>query len=282
MINNVYLILCYTGALMSLVVLAFITEYPKISPAYAHASPVSYSPPSNSVLVQGGEPSPSDVMIAFSERPEPKASYIRVTNSEGERIDNNDYRITGNNERQATVSLDPEKLKPDVYSVSWLALSRDDGHITRGSYIFTIREAAAPPTEDVIDNNTFSEQVEIDNVLLKYEISPFYAGVNNNFMLTLSDISDTTANNNPPINIRNVTWLFTNEQAGIGPIVATLGRVDNGVYSIDGGYLSQAGEWDIRIVVQRTDAYDLNHSFDVQVNSTNTATPSNSSKSLST
>jgi len=62
-----------------------------------------------------------------------------------------------------------------------------------------------------------------------------------------------------------------------------LERVDNGTYSIDGGYLSQAGEWDIRIVVQRTDAYDLNHSFDVQVNSTtNTATPSNSSKSLST
>jgi methionine-rich copper-binding protein CopC len=280
MINNVYLILCYTGVLMSLVVLAFIIEYHQIVPVYAHASPVSYSPQSNSVLVQGGEPSPNNVIIAFSERPEPKASYIRVTNSEGERIDNNDYRITGNNERQATVSLDPEKLKPDVYSVSWLALSRDDGHITRGSYIFTIREAAPPPTEDVIDNNTFSEQVEIDNVLLKYEISPFYAGVNNNFMLTLSD---TSADNNPPINLRNVTWLFTNEQAGIGPIVATLERVDNGTYSIDGGYLSQAGEWDIRIVVQRTDAYDLNHSFDVQVNSTtNTTTPSNSSKSLST
>jgi methionine-rich copper-binding protein CopC len=270
MINNVYLILCYTGVLMSLVVLAFIIEYHQIVPVYAHASPVSYSPQSNSVLVQGGEPSPNNVIIAFSERPEPKASYIRVTNSEGERIDNNDYRITGNNERQATVSLDPEKLKPDVYSVSWLALSRDDGHITRSSYIFTIREAAAPSTEDVINNNTFSEQVEIDNVLLKYDISPFYAGVNNNFMLTLLD---TTANNNPPINIRNVTWLFTNEQAGIGPIVATLERVDNGTYNIDGGYLSQAGEWDIRIVVQRTDAYDLNHRFDVQVNSTNTTTP---------
>lgn len=176
--------------------------------------------------------------------------------------------------------MDTEKLKPDVYSVSWLALSRDDGHITRGSYIFTIREAAAPPTEHVIYNNTFSEQVEIDNVLLKYEISPFYAGVNNNFMLTLLD---TTSNNNPPINLRNVTWLFTNKQAGIGPIVATLGRVDDSTYSIDGGYLSQAGELDIRIVVQRTDAYDLNHSFDVQVNSTtNTATSSNSSKSLST
>lgn len=227
MINKVYFISGYAFMLMVLSMLTPIAEYPKMGSVYAHASPVSYSPPSNSVLVQEGALLPDKVIIAFSERPEPKASYIRVTNSEGERIDNNDYRITGNNERQATVSLDVNKLTPDVYTVSWLALSRDDGHITRGSYIFTIREAAAP-TEDVINNNTFSDQVEIDNVLLKYEISPFYAGVNNNFMLTLSD---TTADNNPPINIRNVTWLFTNEQAGIGPIVAALERVDNGTYS---------------------------------------------------
>jgi len=185
MINKVLFISGYAFILMVLSMLTPISEYPRIVPVYAHASPVSYSPPSNSVLVQGAEPSPNNVVIAFSERPEPKASYIRVTNSEGERIDNNDYRIIGNNEREATVSLDIDKLKPDVYSVSWLALSRDDGHITRGSYIFTIREAAAPPTEDVINNNTFSDQVEIDNVLLKYDISPFYAGVNNNFMLTL-------------------------------------------------------------------------------------------------
>lgn len=37
-------------------------------------------------------------------------------------------------------------------------------------------------------------------------------------------------------------------------------------YSESGGYLSQPGEWEIRIVVQRTNAYDLNHEFNISIN----------------
>jgi methionine-rich copper-binding protein CopC len=68
--------------------------------AYGHATPVSYSPPANAVInmeQRQGQPLPDKVAILFSERPEPKVSYIHVANSENKRVDNNDFKITGQN-----------------------------------------------------------------------------------------------------------------------------------------------------------------------------------------
>ena len=229
------------------------------SNVYGHAAPVSYSPSANSIITQNGS-LPTKVVISFSERPEPKVSYIHVTNAKNNRIDNNDYAITGQNERQATVTLDNNKLAPGVYTVSWLALSRDDGHITKGSYVFTIKSAQAGQTISSNQNNTFFDQITIDNVNLQYKITPFYAGISNNFNVTLTDASGKS-----PTNIKNVIIQFNNKQAGIGPVVANLDKLENGVYITEGGYLSQPGEWDIKITVQRNGAYDLNHSFKVTV-----------------
>jgi methionine-rich copper-binding protein CopC len=227
------------------------------SNVYGHAAPVSYSPSVNSIFTQNGS-LPTKVVISFSERPESKVSYIHVTNSKNNRIDNNDYAITGQNDRQATVTLDNNKLAPGVYTVSWLALSRDDGHITKGSYVFTINSAQAAQTIPSNQNNTFSDQVTIDNVILQYKITPFYAGISNSFNVTLTDASGKS-----PTNIKNVIIQFNNKQAGIGPVVANLDKPENGVYITEGGYLSQPGEWDIKFTVQRNGAYDLNHSFKV-------------------
>ena len=103
--------------------------------AYGHAIPSTYSIEPNSILSR--ESAPSQLVISFSERPDPKISYIHVVNSENERIDNDDFTITGLNGRQATVTLDKTKLEEDgVYTVSWRAMSLDDGHIAQGSYVF--------------------------------------------------------------------------------------------------------------------------------------------------
>src|ERR671925_1026714 len=105
--------------------------------AYGHAIPSTYSIEPNSIL--NGESAPSQLVISFSERPDPKISYIHVVNSENERIDNDDFTITGLNGRQATVTLDKTKLEEDgVYTVSWRAMSLDDGHIAQGSYVFGV------------------------------------------------------------------------------------------------------------------------------------------------
>lgn len=105
-------------------------------------------------------------------------------------------------------------------------------------------------------NNDLANSTIIDNVNVTYKISPFYSGINNNFTVSLSD-SDGKA----PTNVKTVFLIFSNKQAGLGPISAELTKVDEGEYNGSGGYLSQPGEWEVKMTVQRNESYDLNHSF---------------------
>jgi methionine-rich copper-binding protein CopC len=226
--------------------------------AYSHANPTSYFPPSNSMIGQDGT-LPDKVVIAYTERPEPKASFIRVTDSENQRVDKNDYGISASNPREASVSIDSSKLKPGVYTVSWLALSKDDGHITRGSYVFTV-STGSNTTESVMTSNNFTDSAIVDNINITSKISPFYSGINNNFTVLFSD-----TNGNAPTNIKTVFIIFNNQEAGLGPISTELNKVTEGEYSGAGAYLSQPGEWEAKIIGQRTDAYDLNHNFNFDI-----------------
>ena len=72
-------------------------------------------------------------------------------------------------------------------------------------------------------------------------------------------------NNKPLSNINNVIMQFTNQNQNIGPIIANLEKTGDQAYSITGAYLSQEGEWNVKITVQRTGQYDLNHSFDISI-----------------
>jgi methionine-rich copper-binding protein CopC len=224
---------------------------------YSHANPISYTPRSNSIVGENGI-LPEKAVIVFSERPEPKASYIHVTNSDNERVDKNDYGVNSNNPRESSISIDTTKLKPGIYTVSWFALSRDDGHITKGSYVFTVPKASNSPETGgrVMTNNDFVNSTIINNVNVTFRISPFYSGINNNFTVSLSD-SDGKA----PTNVKTVFLIFSNKQAGLGPISAELTKAGEGLYNGSGGYLSQPGEWEVKMTVQRNEAYDLNHSF---------------------
>jgi methionine-rich copper-binding protein CopC len=242
-----------TGILIIFLIATLLLE----NNAYGHANPISYSPAANSIIQQVNEQLlPSKVTILFSERPEPKVSYIHVTNSKNVRVDNNDYTISDRNNREAAVTLDTSNLSSGVYTVSWLTLSRDDGHISKGSYVFSISPSQQSSSSNPVSGNkTFSEQTTIDNVNLKNEITPFSVGINT-FNVTLTD-----QQGNPAKNITNVIMQFTNTESNIGPIVANLDKKGEGQYTVTGGYLSQPGEWEIKVIVQRSGAYDLNYSF---------------------
>jgi methionine-rich copper-binding protein CopC len=233
--------------------------------AYGHATPVSYSPPTNAVIsMQQQQSLPDKVIILFSERPEPKVSYIHVTNSENKRVDNNDFKITGQNDREATITLDKSKLSDGVYSVSWLVLSRDDGHITKGSYVFNIQPPQSKRSQQEIistgqNANAFSESSVVDNLNLTLIITPFYVG-QNTFNVILTNESGMS-----PTNIRNVILSFSNQEAEIGPLVANLNKTGQGEFSAQGSYLSQLGNWEIGVTAQRSRAYDINHTFETMV-----------------
>ena len=232
-------------------------------PVLGHANPVLYDPPSNSIF-QLDQLLPRSITILYSERPEPKVSYIHVLNSNNERIDNKDFKIIGEDERGALVTLDSTKLSRGTYTISWLVLSKDDGHITKGSYVFTITDPLSI-TNNITNTtkektNIFLEQTIIDKVNLEYEISPLIAGDMNTFTVTLKDEMG-----KPIDNVKNVMLQFNNQEQNIGPIIANLKKSENGIYNTTGAYISQEGKWNIKITVQRTGEYDLNHSFDIIV-----------------
>ena len=104
-------------------------------PVYGHANPVTYDPSPNKVF-DSPQSLPSKVTITFTERPEVKASSIKVLNSNNERIDTNDLKIS-DSDKTLSISIDKTKIMPGIYTVNWAALSKDDGHITKGSYVFS-------------------------------------------------------------------------------------------------------------------------------------------------
>jgi copper transport protein len=137
--------------------IAFVGQPTTFQAAYGHATPSTYSIEPNSILQS--DPVPSELVISFSERPDPQISYIRVTNSQNERIDNADFTVSDSNPRQATVTLDTTKLEEDgVYTVSWRALSLDDGHIAQGSYVFGVGNVT--PENVIGDGNQQQTQTQ--------------------------------------------------------------------------------------------------------------------------
>jgi hypothetical protein len=103
-----------------------------------------------------------------------------------------------------------------------------------------------------------------------------------NLLLQTKDILQFNVTLNDPSvkytsNIKNVILSFTNQEARLGPIVANLNRTGEGKFAALGSYLSQPGEWELKVTVPRSGEYDLNHTFNVMAKdptTNNTASPS--------
>jgi hypothetical protein len=56
------------------------------------------------------------------------------------------------------------------------------------------------------------------------------------------------------------------QDLSLGPIFAKLVKKNNTAYSIEGGYLSGPGAWDVKLMIQRSNLYDLNYRVGLVVN----------------
>jgi len=233
-------------------------------PVYGHANPVTYDPSPNKVF-DSSQSLPDKVTITFSEKPEVKASSIKVLNSNNQRIDNNDLKIT-DSDRTLSVSIDKSKITPGIYTVNWAALSKDDGHITKGSYVFSFDNKNTQQAQNsqimpnVNGSTGYSKNfTTADNIVLKFKITPFSVG-QNNFTLGIVHANGTAVEN-----IKNVFLEFNNPEKNLGPLVDTMDKVEAGNYSKSGSFISQDGNWQIKITVQRIGEYDINQQLDIQV-----------------
>lgn len=232
--------------------------------AYGHASPITYEPSPNQII-DSVESVPEKVTISFTEGPEPRASSIKVVNSNNERIDKNDLQVL-EAEKSLSVSLDKSKVVPGTYTTDWLVLSKEDGHITRGSYVFSVEDRNVLTIGQQQQNTTttislgYSNNITTpDNIVINFEINPNEVGQNT------FNVSAFYTNGTAVENIRNVFLEFNNPSKNLGPIAETMDKIDSGKYSSVGNYLSQSGTWEIKVIIQRIGDYDINQQFDVEV-----------------
>lgn len=110
-------------------------NYTLFLPVNGHAGPIAYKPQPNQII-NSTQILPNEVTITFTERPELKASIIHITVFNNTRIDNDDLKF-GDSDKELSVSLNKSKLIFGDYTIKWVTLSKDDGFITKGSYVFS-------------------------------------------------------------------------------------------------------------------------------------------------
>ncbi len=228
-------------------------------PVYGHASPIAYDPKPNQII-NSDQLLPNDVTITFTESPEQRASSLKVMGPNNDRIDNNDLKVSDSS-KSLSISLDKSKVMPGTYTVNWLVLSKADGHITKGSYVFSLAEDNQTQNQQPSANvsSQYSKNVTADNVALNFDISPFKVG-QNTFNIQFSYLNGTAVEN-----IRDVFLEFNNPAKNIGPIVDVMDKTDSGKYTSTGSFLSQEGDWEIKITAQRIGEYDINQLINVNV-----------------
>jgi len=115
-------------------------------PASAHADLLNSDPKSGSTLATA----PTHITLAYSERVDPGLSLVSVLDTSGRDIRASAVAVVAGQPRELSVSL-PAHLPDGVYTVSWRAVSSDDGHVTAGAFAFGVgtepgaTPAALPP-----------------------------------------------------------------------------------------------------------------------------------------
>ena len=119
-------------------ILALIIALFTSSVVLAHADIARSDPAANAVLEQA----PAQITIEFTEPVEPRLSKIEVLYDDGSIADNNDTWRDAADPKVLHVSM--KESREGTYIVSWRALSEVDGHVTGGSYVFSVGQPIDP------------------------------------------------------------------------------------------------------------------------------------------
>lgn len=98
----------------------------------AHATPLQYDPPASAVL----QTAPASVHIKFSEHVEPSASTIIVYGPGGSEVQSGPATVDASSGYGLTVPMHADGS--GTYTVSWSVISADDGHFTKGAFVFSV------------------------------------------------------------------------------------------------------------------------------------------------
>ncbi|MBI1729044.1 copper resistance protein CopC [Candidatus Acetothermia bacterium] len=111
------------------ILLALAWLFPAI--AWAHAFVTNTDPPQGAVL----DAAPSALKITYSEAIEPKFSTFTLYDGQGNKLPDPTIEIQPDG---VNVTLHLNLLDKGTYTLAWKAISRVDGHLTKGVYPFSI------------------------------------------------------------------------------------------------------------------------------------------------
>jgi len=128
--------------LISLVLFIILTRQGELSLVEAHGALARAVPGPDETMTE----LPGQIVIWFTEPIEAEYSEIQVYSSEGARVDDADSRLLPGDPMALVVTVSEEARPGEgTYTVSWKNLSSVDGHLVRGSYVFSVGEPPDGP-----------------------------------------------------------------------------------------------------------------------------------------
>ncbi len=141
-----------TVLIAALLALCLVLLFPMVASAHTdHAILLRSDPAKDAIL----STAPQQVRMWFSEDLNPALSTAVVVNADNQRVDNNDAHVSSSDTTEMDVTL-KSNLQAAVYIVVWRSDSNEDGHILRGSFIFTV--ARPDGTVPTLNGNTIPGQ----------------------------------------------------------------------------------------------------------------------------
>jgi copper transport protein len=133
------------ATLMAVTVWACFAALPQA--AAAHAQLKSSDPAAGATLAAA----PAAVTLTFTEAVDPSLSLVKVVDAHGASVPGASpaHLVPGGGALQLEVTL-ARTLPRGVYTVNWLSVSADDGHVDGGAFAFGVREKPAPGSVVVV------------------------------------------------------------------------------------------------------------------------------------
>ena len=136
---------------------------------FAHATPVLYEPDSAALVAS----MPKEIVIRFSERIESVASSIQIFAPDGTRAEEGTVKVDEKDPYRLSIGLKSDEK--GSFAVAWSVVSADDGHFTKGGFIFSIgtRSAVQPTLQfQLVQRKRYQESLNF--VDFNYQVRFFF------------------------------------------------------------------------------------------------------------
>ncbi len=145
------------------VTLSVLVIAPSIPKSYAHAF-VIYSNPAPFTSLNTP---PSQIEIDFVDPIDMRYSSIKVLDSNGKAVQNNDWHTITDDHEKTVVTL-PSSIPNGIYTVYTKVLDASDGHTTTNAFVFAIGEPIPQNLLNTKENVSFSDIVAIPHAIARY------------------------------------------------------------------------------------------------------------------